>query len=64
VITINTNQNKYQKKIEKLLDSNPKQEMSEWKKGSKKRAEASRRAMIRANWKSLQTLQPTPEKAS
>lgn len=44
---MNMNQNQYQEKIEKLLNGNRKKEISEWKKGSKARAEAFRRAFIK-----------------
>ncbi|MCL5432351.1 MAG: hypothetical protein M1484_04675 [Patescibacteria group bacterium] len=40
-------QNKYQKKIERLLNSDEKKPLSDWQKGSKKRAEACRRAFIK-----------------
>lgn len=40
-------QNKYLEKIERLLNSDEKKPLSDWQKGSKKRAEACRRAFIK-----------------
>jgi len=39
-------QNKYQKKIEQLLNGEHRKKLSRWKKGSNARAEASRRAFM------------------